>query len=220
MLPSNDANITIIQSSSACAEAMERLFIDVFDSGVSPQDCEQCLLAAHFRHHLDVFAEGQFVAVDSRTKQLVGFAVSMLTTYDPAHRHLQSWWQSCGEGWLHTHNPQGDWLCGVESVVEAAYRGQGIGRRLMDARKDLVRRTNLRGIIAGSMPRDYYTVEMPIEAYVQAVVAGELFDTNLSKHLKMGFRPIQIIPNYVIDAESRRYGVLIVWDNPDYIQMK
>lgn len=208
--------ITIVQSQPIHAESMERLFIDVFDAGKTALDCEQCMVAQHYRHHIDLFPEGQFAALDATTGGLVGFAVSMLTTHDEAHPHLESWWNSTGEGWLSTHNPAGDWLYGVESVVEAAYRGQGIGGRLMDARKALARRMNLRGIIAGSMPRDFYRVEIPIEAYVQAVADGALFDTNLSKHLKMGFRVVHIIPNYVIDAESRRYGVLITWDNPDY----
>jgi GNAT superfamily N-acetyltransferase len=140
----------------------------------------------------------------------------MRTAYDPGHPHLESWWVSSGEGWLSTHQPSGAWLSGIESVVRPEYRRLGIGTRLMDARKALARQHNLRGIIAGSMPRDFHTVEMSIEAYVEAVITGRLYDTNLSKHLRMGFRCIQIIPNYVIDSESRRYGILIVWDNPDY----
>jgi GNAT superfamily N-acetyltransferase len=209
------ASIQIVPALPAHAPAMERLFIDTFDPGSTPKTCEQCMVEAHFRHHQTLFPAGQFVALDEET--LVGFAVSMLTTYDPVHPHLASWWESSGEGWLTPHNPTGDWLYAVESVVAATHRGHGIGSRLMAARMALVRQHNLHGIIAGSMPRDYYRVDMPIESYVQAVVAGEIFDTNLSRQIKMGFTPVQIIPNYVIDMESRRYGVLIVWNNPHYV---
>jgi GNAT superfamily N-acetyltransferase len=101
-------------------------------------------------------------------------------------------------------------------VVDAAYRGHGIGGKLMQRRRELVQQLNLRGVVAGSMPRDFHLVDMPIEDYVQAVVDERLFDTNLSKHLRMGFRAVQIIPQYVMDDESRQYGVLIVWDNPSY----
>lgn len=198
------------------AQAMEDLFIATFDPGVAPDDCEQCMLAAQFRHHRGVFPAGQFVAVDVERGELVGFAVTMRTSYDSAHPHLDSWWTSSGEGWLTTHQPHGEWLYGVESVVRSEYRRLGIGTRLMDARKRLAEQENLRGIIAGSMPRDFFNVEMSIEAYVEAVVAGQHYDTNLSKQLRMGFAAVQIIPEYVIDAESRRYGVLIRWDNPSY----
>jgi GNAT superfamily N-acetyltransferase len=198
---------------------MELLFRETFDPGSTHDTCEQCLLAEHFLHHLRLFPEGQFVAVDTRTNQVVGEAVSMLTTFDPAHPHLEGWWASIGEGWLTPHKPQGDWLYGVESVVHPDYRGQGLGGRMMSRRQELVKRRNLRGILAGSMPRDFHLTpeDMSIDAYIQAVVEGKMFDTNLSKHLRMGFRPLHPIPDYVIDLESRRYGVLIVWDNPDYV---
>lgn len=198
------------------AQAMQELFIATFDAGSTPEDCEQCMVAKQFRRHRLLFPEGQFVAVDVESGLLVGFAVTMRTSYDPVHPHLDSWWVSSGEGWLTTHQPEGEWLYGIESVVRSEYRRLGVGTRLMDARKALAREYNLRGIVAGSMPRDYHTVDMPIEAYVEAVIAGRLYDTNLSKQLRMGFQCVQIIPDYVIDAESRRYGVLIRWDNPEY----
>jgi len=208
--------IDILPSAPEFAEAMERLFIDVFDPGESADTCEECIVAAHYRHHLTLFPEGQFVAVERASQRLVGLAVALRTTYDDGKPYTKSWWQSCGEGWLTTHQPDGDWLLGVESVVDAAYRGHGIGGKLMQRRRELVQQLNLRGVVAGSMPRDFHLVDMPIEDYVQAVVDERLFDTNLSKHLRMGFRAVQIIPQYVMDDESRQYGVLIVWDNPSY----
>lgn len=200
------------------APAMDALFREAFDPGASREACDECLFEEHYRHHLTLFPEGQFVAVDSTRHQVIGLCNALRTTYDAAHPHLEPWWQSIGQGWLTTHQPDGDWLYAVESIVQAGYQGRGIGRRLMNARWDLVRRLNLRGILAGSLPMDYGTVadQMSIEAYVEAVVRGELFDTNLSKQLRMGFRPVQIIPNYVLDTSSRRYGVLILSENPDY----
>jgi GNAT superfamily N-acetyltransferase len=210
------ASIEIRNSRDSDAEAMQDLFLATFDPDATPDNCEQCMVAAQFRHHRLLFPEGQFIAWDTEAARLVGFSVTMRAEYDPTHPHLDSWWVSSGEGWLTTHRPQGEWLYAVESVVEPEFRGKGVGSLLMNARKALARRLNARGIIAGSMPRDYYTVEMSIEHYVEEVTAGRLRDTNLSKQLRMGFRIVQIIPNYVIDAESRRYGVLIRWDNPDY----
>ncbi len=77
----------------------------------------------------------------------------------------------------------------------------------------------MRGMVAGSAIMDYHKVadHVSAEQYVQEVVAGKRFDTNLSKQLKMGFRALALIPNYVADDwRTLGWGVTIVWDNPDY----
>ncbi|GEM_PF-1310997 len=88
----------------------------------------------------------------------------------------------------------------------------------MDARFDILRRLNLKGLIAGSMIMDYGKVahEVSPEQYVRDVVAGIRFDNNLSKQLKKGFRALNVIPNYAYDPRSLHYAVGIVWENPDY----
>ena len=51
---------------------------------------------------------------------------------------------------------------------------------------------------------------------MRGVVAGELFDTNLSKQLTKGFKAVALIPDYLPDPETRGWGVVIVWDNPTF----
>jgi hypothetical protein len=106
----------------------------------------------------------------------------------------------------------------VDSVVHPAYRGRGVGGQLIEARYDLARSLNLRGMIAGSVIRDYAAVadSVSAEAYVRDVIAGRRFDSNLSKQLIKGFRVHALVPNYTVDATSCGWGVLIVWENPDY----
>ncbi|MBN8620254.1 MAG: hypothetical protein J0L63_15195 [Anaerolineae bacterium] len=106
----------------------------------------------------------------------------------------------------------------MDSVVLPEFRSQGVGGKLIDARYNLIRKLNLRGLVAGSLPIDYYKVaaSMPIEQYVQEVVAGLRFDTNLSKQLRKGFQVHGLIPNYTIEPTCCGWGVEIVWDNPDY----
>lgn len=89
---------------------------------------------------------------------------------------------------------------------------------LIDARYDVIRRFNLRGLAAGSLPIDYSKVadHVSIEQYVREVVAGTRFDTNLSKQLRKGFKVHGLIPNYTNEENCGGYGVEIVWDNPDY----
>ena len=51
---------------------------------------------------------------------------------------------------------------------------------------------------------------------MRAVVAGETFDTNLSKQLRKGFKAVALIPDYLPEPGSPGWGVVIVWDNPTY----
>ena len=98
------------------------------------------------------------------------------------------------------------------------YQGLGVGSQLMNARFDLLRRLNLRGAVAGSLFVGYEDVaeQMPPEQYVQEVVDGKRFDSNLSKQLRKGFKVRNLIPNYTYDPRTRDYAAAIVWINPDY----
>ncbi|MCC6616902.1 MAG: GNAT family N-acetyltransferase [Anaerolineae bacterium] len=109
-------------------------------------------------------------------------------------------------------------MYGVESCVHPDYRGRGVGSLLMEARFDVLRRLNLRGLIAGSIPMDYHNVaaSMAVEDYVREVVEGKRFDTNLSKQLHKGFQVHNLIPEYIHDMRSLNWAVAIVWDNPAY----
>lgn len=208
--------IIIKPTTAAYADSMERLTSIVYNMDARAE--EECLDARHFRHHVDVFPEGQFIAVDTRTDEVVGLTVSMLVDFDPLVPHHGSWWDAIGQGWLTPHTPTGEWMYGVESCVHPAYQGCGIGSKLMNARFDVLRRLNLRGMIAGSAIIDYPAVasEVSVEQYIQDVAAGRRFDTNLTKQLHKGFRAAALLPGYLSVEETGGWGVLIVWDNKDY----
>ncbi len=97
-----------------------------------------------------------------------------------------------------------------------------MGGKLIEARYDLIRALNLRGLVAGSLIIDYYKVadRVPVEQYVRDVVAGRRFDSNLSKQLHKGFKVYGLIPNYSNSEQSANYGVEIVWRNPDYRRVR
>jgi len=74
-------------------------------------------------------------------------------------------------------------------------------------------------MVAGSAIMDYHTVADHVspQEYFEDVIAGRRFDTNLSKQLKMGFRALALISDYLEDDwRTLGWGVTIVWDNPDY----
>ena len=109
-------------------------------------------------------------------------------------------------------------MYGVETFVDPEYQSRGVGSKLMDARFELLRRQNLRGIVAGSLFIGYQEMadQMSPEQYVQNVVEGKHFDPNLSKQLKKGFKVRNLIPHYTEDKRTRDYAAAIVWVNPDY----
>lgn len=111
-------------------------------------------------------------------------------------------------------------MYGVETFVHPQYQSRGVGSQLMNARFDLLRRLNLRGMVAGSLFIGYAEAvaadEVTPEQYVQDVVEGKRFDPNLSKQLKKGFKVRNLIPNYTEEPRTRDYAAAIVWVNPDY----
>jgi GNAT superfamily N-acetyltransferase len=195
------------------AERQAGLMEQVYGGHASYSD--QIFTPAQFRHHLAVFPEGQFVALDG--DRVIGLTVSMRLRFDPKHPVIEPWWETIGAGWLR-HIPDGAWMYGVESCVHPAYQGRGVGGALMQARFDTARLLNLRGMVAGSTLLDYQqaaAVATP-EEYVQGVAEGRWFDTNLTKQIIKGFRPGAVIPNYTTDPTALGWGAIIIWDNPDY----
>ena len=188
----------------------------------SREQPEDTLTAKHFLHHLEIFPEGQFVALEIQpdgSQRVVGLTASMRIAFDPDHPFIESWHSTIDDGWLHKHDPRGEWLYGVESAVLPDYQGRGIGGKLMQARFDVAKRLNLRGMVAGSDMVGYYKVAETVspEAYMRDVWAGKYFDNNLSKQIKKGFMSIAVIPEYLpYENPDQRWGAVIVWHNRDY----
>lgn len=209
--------VLIVPSTAEYADAL--VYIErVVYSGSKTDDSIDALHVEHFKSMIATFPEGQFMAVDPLTGQVVGLTSSMLMRFDPTQSFVEPWVETTGYGFLTTHEPDGDWMYGVESAVLPNYQGKGVGSRLYAARFALAQRLNLRGMVAGSTIMNYhaYADTMTPEDYVRAVVAGQIFDNNLTKQLRKGFRVLNVIPDYVTDALSCGYGAAIVWDNPAY----
>lgn len=175
--------------------------------------------AEYLSKHLEVFSDGQLVAVDTESGELVGMAASLIVTWDD-YDHLDSYNDFTDQGWFTNHDPSGRTLYGAEVIVDPARRGEGIGSHIYDARKDLVRRLGLLRIRAGARLAGYfsYSGEMSAKDYVRNVMSGELFDPTLSFQIKRGFRVLSIVPDYFErDRKSRGYAAIIEWINEEVI---
>lgn len=161
------------------------------------------------------FPEGAFVVLDG--DRVVAFAMGIFVDFDlddPQH-HID---EAVGPTGADFHDPHGEWYYGTDIAVHPDYRGQGIGSHLYDLRKDLVRRHNRAGIVAGGVIPGYaeHKGEMSAAEYVERVAAGELTDPTLSFQLASGFEARGVIAGYMSDPAVDDYASLIVWPNPDY----
>lgn len=160
--------------------------------------------------HLEVFPEGQLVTeVDGR---VVGMAASLIVLWDD-YSIATPWRDFTAGGTFTNHDPEhGHTLYGAEIMVDPAARGRGCGSAIYEARWALVERLNLLRVRAGARIRGYhrYAHSQSPEAYVRAVVAGELRDPTLSFQLARGFRVIGVSAGYLrFDRESQGHAAII-----------
>lgn len=166
--------------------------------------------------HLEIFPDGQFVAVELASQRVVGLASSLIVLWDDYD--LNTSWRDFTDGGMFTnHDPaRGRTLYGAEVMVDPDLQGRGIGSALYCARRALVERAGLLRIRAGARLRGYHlhAEHESAEAYVARVVAGSQADPTLSFQLRHGFHVLAVARDYLRhDPESRGHAAVIEWIN-------
>ena len=162
------------------------------------------------------FAEGQMVAVCEG--QVVGVASSLVLRWDD-YGAQPSWRGVTGDGTFTTHNINGRTLYGADLVVDSTRRGFGVGRLLLQARRRLCRRLNLKRIVATARLPGYRAVGDTItpEQYAMRVVWGDIADPSMRFLMAQGFQFCGILHDYLPeDADSCGHAALLAWLNPLY----
>lgn len=180
---------------------------------------DERLNEARYSKHLELFPEGQFVALAYPHGEPipVGSTSTFRTDFD--FDHIQhTFLEAVAHGWLTNHNPNGAWLYGADMNVHPKYRGMRVGRRLYEARQALVRKLDLRGEIAGALIPGYedHAETLTVAQYVLHVHQARLHDPTLSMQIRNGFRVKGILYDHIADERSHNCATLIVRDNPFY----
>ncbi|MBX3132242.1 MAG: GNAT family N-acetyltransferase [Gemmatimonadaceae bacterium] len=166
--------------------------------------------------HLEIFPEGQLVAVD-RGSEVVGYAASLIVFWDDYEMH-SPWKEFTDSGMFTNHDPaQGRTLYGAEVMVHPEIRGSGIGGKLYEARRALAERLGLLRIRAGARLRGFHkhAAKMSAEEYVRRVTRKSLRDPTLSFQINRGFHVLAVVPGYLkFDPESLGWAAVIEWLNP------
>lgn len=200
--------ILITRTQSAYTGQLESLQRIVF-----PFLAENELLhAGQYKRHLQVFPEGQFIALDG--EQVVGATTTMRCFFNRSHPRHHTFSEVMGGGWLTTHDPQGDWLYGIDVSVHPGYRKRGIAKGLYRARQYTCRQLALKGQVTVGMLNGYekFRDHLSIEAYFEKVKSGELFDRTVSVQQKIGFEIVSLNFEYLHDPTCGNAGAVIVLD--------
>ncbi|MFI5136745.1 MAG: GNAT family N-acetyltransferase [Sphingobacteriales bacterium] len=172
---------------------------------------DEHIRAVHYLRHIEVFPEGQFVITDN--DHVIGMTTTMRTNFDFAN-YNHTFAETIAGGWLSNHNPNGDWLYGLDMGILPAYRGLGLARILYRARHEMAKNLGLKGQLTVGMMSGYGAVSNEIsgEDYYEELIAGKRKDPTLTKQMKIGFEPIALMPEHLNDPVCGNFGVLIKLD--------
>jgi 4-aminobutyrate aminotransferase/(S)-3-amino-2-methylpropionate transaminase len=167
---------------------------------------------AHFLKHMELFEDGQFVALDG--DMVVGATATLRLDFDLNHVD-HTFADIIQGGWLTSHQPEGAWLYGADVSVRPEYRGRGLATALYAARQEVVWRLKLKGQVTAGMIPGYGLLKetMPAEKYYEDVLAGRIRDPTVSMQMNVGFEPRGLLANYLNDPVCDNYGVLLVLES-------
>ncbi|BCJ87239.1 GNAT family N-acetyltransferase [Effusibacillus dendaii] len=165
------------------------------------------------QNHVTLFPDGA-LCIEINEK-LAGSMTGLLVHFDPDHPN-HTWEEITDAGYIRNHDPNGNTLYVVDISVRPSYRKLGLGKWLMQSMYELVVEKRLTRLLGGGRMPGYHKVadRMSPEQYLAAVLNGDLQDPVITFLLRCGRTPLRVAENYLDDAESCHYAVLMEWKNP------
>jgi predicted amidohydrolase/GNAT superfamily N-acetyltransferase len=192
------------------------------------EELKEAMIASYYtmpesywkEHHvatlIDKFPEGQIVIkINGR---IAGCALSIIVDYSK-FEYKHTYREITGNYTFKTHTEKGDVLYGIDVFIIPDFRGNRLGRRLYEYRKELCEKLNLKSIVFGGRIPNFhkYAEEMSPKEYIEKVKNREIHDPVLNFQLSNDFHPIRVLKGYLEgDEASMEYAVLLEWDNIYY----
>ncbi len=202
-----DAKLLVRQAVVGDVSAIQSLSARVYG--------DQCFSEATIRGQITNFPAGQFVVEYDGV--LVGHCATFIIGGDICLKP-HSWSEITGGGYASRHDPEGDYLYGMEVCVDPNQRGKRIGSRLYQQRQILCQDLGLKGIVFGGRMPGYAKRKNKVdgpEGYLELVQARKIRDPGLFFQLSNDFEPMGILKNYMdFDTESGGNAVHMIWRNP------
>ncbi|ACX62426.1 GNAT family N-acetyltransferase [Paenibacillus sp. FSL H8-0457] len=178
-----------------------------------PYPPEQWWNKEQLMQHVTLFPEGALcVEVDG---MLAGSITSLIVEYDPMEP-AHSWAEATDNGYIRTHQPDGNTLYIADICVRPRFRKLGLGKWLIQSLYHVTVERGLDRLLGGGRMPGYHrhAHEMSAVEYLDAVVRGDLKDPVITFLLRCGRTPVGVAAEYLEDEESCNYGVLMEWKNP------
>jgi GNAT superfamily N-acetyltransferase len=170
---------------------------------------DEIMLEKHFKKYIEIFPEGQLVVLNDG--KVAASTSTMRCNFDFEHPN-HTFLEFTGNLSLSTHKPFGDWLYGLDVMVDPEFRKKGLARALYKFRQKYVQSQKMKGQITAGMLNGYlpHKDKMPPEAYYELLKEGNIYDPTVSTQIKIGWQLVGLIPDYLDDPQCGNYGVLMV----------
>jgi hypothetical protein len=164
-----------------------------------------------FEARVQKFPEGNVCAL--KDGRMVALINTQRLNYDFEHP-LPTWKEATGNGFLR-HDPDGQYLYGVNLSIAKHALLTGAGNLLMLKIGSVMLELGLKGILLGVRPLRYHRFahKMSFEEYLFDPT-GKVRDPEVAMYCRMGFHVKMVLPNYFEDRESGNFGVLLLLENP------
>jgi GNAT superfamily N-acetyltransferase len=169
---------------------------------------QELITEEKYKKHLDIFPEGQFIVMDG--EYVIASSTTIRQNYHKGHH---TFLEISDDLWLGTHNPNGQWIYGLDVSVHPEYQGKGIGREIYNARQEVSRQLGCLGQMTAGMPIGYHKVkdQMTIAEYSDKLLKGEIIDPTVTAQTKCGFILVEPLFNYLDDPRSGNCSILMYW---------
>jgi GNAT superfamily N-acetyltransferase len=178
---------------------------------------EELMTEKHYKRYLEIFPEGQLIILHG--EKVIASSTTMRQNYLKGHH---TFLDISDNLWMGTHDPQGEWLYGLDISVHPDYRRKGLGRAIYNFRQEIAINLGCKGQLTAGMPIgfDQLKNKMTIQEYCEALMIGDIIDPTVTAQKKCGFILVEPLYNYLHDPRCGNASILMYRPIDSQIKLK